>query len=334
MKWHVAFGALLCLISVACQQYAPTVRVERTVYLMGTTATFVVEATDRPAALKQLERMVRVVESTEAELSTWREDSVLSRLNGHPVDTWLSMPDTVCVILREVAMWHRITVGAFDPAIGSLVAAWDIRGTGRVPARDALAAAVDGSGFEHVAIAEERCAAMRSADVTLDAGGFGKGAAIARVVREEQAHSGAWLIDFGGQVAVSGSGVDGPWPVAIAHPLLRETAVVELLLGEGSVATSGGSERDLMVDPETRVGHIVDPRTGQALTRASSVTVWHEDPLAADALSTALYVMGTRPGLEWAEDHGIAAYFVTTDESTGDLEHLATSQFETRFLRP
>ena len=334
MKWHAAFGALLCLTSVACQQYAPTVRVERTVYLMGTTATFVVEATDRPAALKQLERMVRVVESTEAELSTWREDSVLSRLNGHPVDTWLSMPDTVCVILREVARWHRITVGAFDPAIGSLVAAWDIRGTGRVPARDALAVAVDGSGFQHVAIDGERCAAMRSADVMLDAGGFGKGAAIARVAREEQAHSGVWLIDFGGQVAVSGPGVDGPWPVAIAHPLLRETALVELLLGEGSVATSGGSERDLAVDLETRVGHIVDPRTGQALTRASSVTVWHEDPLAADALSTALYVMGTRPGLEWAEDHGIAAYFVITDESTGDLEHLATSQFETRFLRP
>ena len=74
MKLNVVAGALLCLMSVACQQRAPAVRVERTVYLMGTTATFVVEATDRPAALEQLERMVRVVESTEAELSTWHED--------------------------------------------------------------------------------------------------------------------------------------------------------------------------------------------------------------------------------------------------------------------
>ena len=301
---------------------------------MGTTATFVAEATDRPKALGQLEQMVRIVESTEDELSTWRDGSVLSRLNHHPVKTWLSIPDTVCTVMQEVATWYRTTDGAFDPAIGSLVDAWDIRGNGRVPVGNALATAVDRSGFQHVSIDEDQCAAMRNADVTLDAGGFGKGAALARVERAEQAHSGAWLIDFGGQVAVSGPGSDGPWPVAIAHPLLRETAVVELLLAEGSVATSGGSERDLVVDPETTVGHIVDPRTGQAISRSSSVTVWHEDPLAADALSTALYVMGTRLGLEWAEDRGIAAYFVTTDESTGALGYFATPQFEMRFLRP
>ena len=74
----------------------------------------------------------------------------------------------------------------------------------------------------------------------------------------------------------------------------------------GSVATSAGSERDLSVNG-TRVGHILDPRTGRPAPFRGSVTVWAERALMADVLSTALYVMGPDEGLRWADAHGIAA---------------------------
>jgi thiamine biosynthesis lipoprotein len=98
----------------------------------------------------------------------------------------------------------------------------------------------------------------------------------------------------------------------------------------GSLSTSAGSERDLAVN-STRVGHIVDPRTGHPATFDGSVTVWHERGLAADILSTALYVMGPEAGLRWAAARGIAACYLIPDgasvrmESTAAFSRLVTA---------
>ena len=334
MKFFAALGTLVCFALVGCQYGSRFVRVERTVFLMGTAATFITEAVDRNAGLVRLERMVRIVEETEEELSTWRDDSVLSAFNHQPVGTWITLPETVCTLLDQVAAWYLKTAGAFDPAIGRLVDVWGLRGTGQLPTDEALLDAAARSGFQHVVIDAERCVALRDVDVALDAGGFGKGAALERVRLQEGDESGAWLIDFGGQIAVSGPSSDGPWSVAVAHPKRRDTSVAEFHLNKGSLATSGGSERDLVIDAKTRIGHILDPRTGEAVTWPSSVTVWHRDALAADILSTALYVMGPAVGLDWAEEHNIAAYFITTISSSEDVTHLATSMFKDRFFRP
>ena len=202
------------------------VQVERSVYLMGTVATFAVDAADRAAGVAQLERMVRVVETTETELSTWRADSVLGRLNRQPVGEAMRAPAAVCDLLERVARWHETTGGAFDAAIGSLIEAWDLRGGGRQPDDAALAAARRNAGWEHLAVdrgGPAGCAITRTADVTLDAGGFGKGEAIDRVRRTKGGGDSAWMIDFGGQVAVSGAS----WPVAIAHPVRRNEAALE-----------------------------------------------------------------------------------------------------------
>ena len=327
-------GALLCVTGAACQPSLTPVRVERTVFLMGTVATFVAEAPDRETGVAQLERMVRVIEETEAELSTWRDDSVLSALNRQPVGTWLTLPESACALLDEVATWHKATAGVFDPAIGRLVEAWALREAGRVPDAGVVATAKALSGFQHVVVDSNQCAASRCADVRLDAGGFGKGAALERVRRAEQNEPGAWLIDFGGQVAVSPRSVDEAWPVSIAHPELRKIPLVELRLDQGSLATTGGSERDIVIDADVRIGHIIDPRTGATVSRRSSVTVWHRDALAADILSTALYVMDSDEALQWAKARGIAAYFITADAVTGDIAYEATDTFTKRFRVP
>ena len=170
--------------------------------------------------------------------------------------------------------------------------------------------------------------------MTLDAGGFGKGEALDRVREAERDRPGAWLIDFGGQVAVSGESVAGAWPAAVAHPTRRDTPVLELLLAAGSLATSGGSERDLVLESGARFGHIIDPRTGRPVSRSASVTVWHEDAFAADVLSTALYVMGPEEGLAWAGDYGFAVCFIVPDLPSGDVTFRATPAFAARFPLP
>ena len=114
-------------------------------------------------------------------------------------------------------------------------------------------------------------------------------------------------------------------------------AVVEL--ESGALATGGGSERDREGDPEQSgdepVGHILDPRTGHPVRRTLSVVVWREEALAADALSTALYVMGPEEGIPWAEERALAAAFLTPRPDSGEVEFRTTAAFRARFtLRP
>ena len=308
--------------------------VKRDVYLMGTRATLVASAASRSVAVESLDQMLETLERAEEELSTWRPASMLSRLNRQPVDEAWEAPEWLCEVLGELASWNRWTEGAFDPAIGSLIEAWDLRGDGRELSRAAGAAAHARTGLRHFRVRVFPCSVTRLVDATIDAGAFGKGLALDRVA----ALGRPGLVDLGGQVAVFDRAPGGGWPVTIAHPQHRELPVVKLHLTSGSLAVSGGSERDRWVGGE-RLGHIVDPRSGKPISRPISVAVWHERAMVADVLATALYVMGDGEGIGWAERMSIAACFLIPDDSTGSgstpsVTLVATTAFRLRFLDP
>jgi thiamine biosynthesis lipoprotein len=299
---------------------------------MGTRATLATLAVDRAQGLRTLERMLQELEAVEGELSTWRDDSPLSAINRQPVGTQQPAPDPVCGLLGELGAWQRTTGGAFDPAVGSLVAAWGLRAGGRVPSPAELAQARGEAGLDHLEVQLSPCRVTRLRDVILDAGAFGKGAALDRVAEVEHDHgTRAWMIDLGGQVAVGGRDGD-PWPVALAHPRQRSEVALDLRLRAGSLATSGGSVRDVEVEGRA-IGHILDPRNGQPVSRAESVTVWHPRALVADVLSTALYVMGVDEGLAWAEARELAACFLVPDPAGSSVTIRATRTFQEGFLR-
>ena len=305
---------------------------ERTVYLMGTRATLVVHATDRAAALRQLEQLVLSLERTEAELSTWRSDSVLSAVNRQPVGEPLELAAPMCALWAELTAWHRATHGAFDPAVGALGGAWGLRAAGRRPSPGELAAATAVTGLTHFRFEASACRVTRLTDVTLDAGAFGKGEALRRLL-QLPAGDHFWMVNLGGQIAVSGAPPAGAWPVAIADPTRRADTAVEIALDGGSLATSGVSGRPYEID-DGIVAHILDPRTGRPLHRPESVTVWHEDALTADILSTALYVLGPETGLRYADEHGLAVLFLTPTSGggRGSVAPGASRAFHQRFL--
>ena len=310
---------------------APLYAVERTVYLMGTRATLVVRATDRVAALRQLDRMVRSLERTEAELSTWKRESVLSALNRQPVGEPLTLSAPVCALWGKLTAWHQDTEGAFDPAIGALTAAWGLREGGRRPSAADLASAMDRSGLAQLRFDAVGCRLTRVAAVTLDAGAFGKGEALRRLAGTRAASGGDWMVDLGGQIAVSGATPAEGWSVAVAHPARRAESALEIVLGSGSLATSGASERSFALEDE-KVAHILDPRTGRTLHRPETATVWHEDALAADVLSTGLYVLGPEAGLRYADEHELTALFLAP-AGDSNVTLRASRAFRRRFPR-
>ncbi len=301
--------------------------VTRDVYLMGTRARLAVFAPSRETGRTTLASALDVLERTEHELSTWRETSDVSALNRHPVGVpWRAAPG-LCRTFDDVWRWYEDTGGAFDPGIGRLLTAWDVHGDGTVPAPETAARASAASGLRLIDFDRASCTLTKRGDVALDVGAFGKGDASDRV--EAALGGGPWLVDLGGQVSVGGAGPEGGWTVDIAHPRYRDRAYRQVRLREGSLSTSGGSERDVTVGG-VRVSHIFDPRTGRPAGFDGSVTVWHRRGLAADALSTALFVMGPDEGLHWAESRGVAALYLVPGPG-GAVRAIATRAFTGRF---
>jgi thiamine biosynthesis lipoprotein len=285
---------------VAGATVASAPMVEREAWAMGTRVRVVAEG---DAGLARTEVVLAEVERFDGLLSTWTPTTPLSRLNRAPVGAEVDLSSEVHGLLLEADRWAHATEGAFDPRIGSLIDAWDLRGAGRVPSADLLRQARAASGARAWRIDEGRPVVTRESErAWIDTGGFGKGAALRAAAERLSAEgpvSGRILADLGGQVWAEAP-AERPWRVPVAHPDDRATPAAWLLLHDVSAATSGTSERWIEVDGR-RYGHIVDPRTGWPVPAWGTVTVVHPDALVADVLATALYVMGPGEGMLWLE---------------------------------
>lgn len=307
---RVALRQTAVAVAKAGRDGDPPREVTREVYLMGTRATLTTRDADRHRALERLEALLHALEDTDAQLSTWRDQSEISRLNASAGSGPVALSPSLCTLFREIDRWSAETGRAFDPAIGALTAAWDVHGPGRFPAGTTLTAAMRHSGWKRTRFDPVGCITTLPAGVAIDVGGFGKGEALDRARATTAERDAPWMIDLGGQVASGGAAPAGSgWPIAIAHPWQRDEPLLTCAVKSGSLSTSGGSERDLQVEGR-RVGHILDPRTGQPAPFHGSVSVWHERALVADMLSTALYVMGPEEGIRWSDAHRIAALFL------------------------
>lgn len=299
----MAYLPLLSLASLLVLALPAQHWVEREAYVMGTTLRIAVAAPSRPEAVKAIEEAFGAVRRIDDLLSTWRDDSEIARLNQAPVGQPVSLSPLLHTLLSDAARWTRLTGGAFDPAIGSLIDAWDLRGQGRIPSRETLARARAAAGIDHFVFADSASTATRTDSASwLDTGGFGKGVALgeARLALLRR-HVTAASLNFGGQVLTIGRDPGGAdWTVPVAHPAYRAQPAAWLHLRDCSASTSSQSERFVSVAGR-RLGHIVDPRTGQPVPAWGSVTVVAADPAAADAVSTALLVLGPEAGARWAE---------------------------------
>ena len=298
---------------------APSVWVERQAYLMGTLLHVTVSAPSRTAGIEAIEAVFQEVSRVEDLLSSWRDDSEMSRVNSAGRGESLQVSAEFFALLREVEVWVERTEAAFDPAVGPLIDAWDLRGAGRQPPAAELAAALSLSGLDGYRLEELGGSVVPLRDGNwITAGGFGKGAALRAARRAlEQAGIESASLDFGGQITALGSPPDeDAWTVALAHPSLRGQEALRIRLSDASAATSAASERFVEIEGE-RFGHVIDPRSGRPVAAWGSVTVVAEDPLIADVLSTALFVMGHEAGRLWAESHGAVAALFLREENGG-----------------
>ncbi len=264
---------------------------------MGTLA--IATATSAPAdtaaAAAAIALVFGEIARLEQVMSSWRDDSELSRLNAAGS---ASCSEDLFAVLDSALAYARLTGGAFDPSIEPLNQAWDMRGAGREPSVAELEAALRHVGWAKLELRSDQRHARLSPSAALDLGGIGKGFALDRaaaaLARAGVDHA---LINLGGEIKAIGA-----WTVEIADPQRRLEPVANLTLENAALSTSGQSERGVIAGGRHR-GHILDPRTGRPVETRASVSVIGASATRTDALSTALLVMGRDAAASWAARH-------------------------------
>jgi len=271
-----------------------------------------------------------VLETVNAQMSTFRTDSELSRFNAAASDAAFAVsPDTARVV-RQALDIGRMTDGAFDPTIGPLVDLWGFGAPGArsgVPSQGEIDDAYTRVGYRGVAALQTPSALLKDRPrIRIDLSGIAKGFGVDAVARLlEQADIGYYLVEIGGEVRARGYSPRGDiWRVGIERPDgVARRRVVGL---DGNGLATSGDYRIFFESDGVRYPHIIDPRSGRPVGHGlASVTVIAKTAMQADALSTALMVMGPKHGFELAQRNAIAAFFIS--KTDGGFKEAATQPF-------
>ncbi len=270
---------------------------------MGMPVRVVLYAPDEPAALRAATSAFARIAALDAAMSDYRPDSEIRGVARLAPAAARVSPEVFAVVARAIAI-ARDTDGAFDPTVGPLVALWrDARVTRRLPVRAARDAARALTGWRGVELdAARQTVRLSAAGLRLDLGGVAKGY-ILQAALEALRGAGipAALVEAGGDI-VAGDAPPGLAGWRIAGPETTSEVVSPggtqndlrgrfELIANAALATSGPSAQFVEID-DVRYSHVVDPRTGWALTSSVTAHVIAPDGATADALATAATVVG------------------------------------------
>ncbi len=266
------------------------------------------------AALHQ--DLAAAVQQVDEQMSPWKPDSDLMRLNRAPVDTWVDLSAEIMEVLACALDIHRLSKGAFDPGVGALVDAWGFGAVRDAPDAEAIRSARQAAAHpthECLELDQPTGRARKRAPLQLDLCGIAKGYAVDRMAAVLQQHGVQHaLVALDGELRALGSQASGvPWAVALERPEAGHRAVRGVIeLEDLAVATSGDYRRFLQVG-DVRLAHTMDARRAAPVNNAvASVSVLARSCMQADAWATALLVAGPGEGLAMAQRNGLEALFL------------------------
>lgn len=302
---------------------------------MGTTfAVRVVAADLGEGRLRRLQEAVAgELDRVDERMSTWRPESELSRFNRHQSTAPFPVSADTLAVFRQALEISELTGGAFDVTVAPLVDAWGFGPAGR-PAAFPDSAEIERLrarvGYRQLAIDAAASTIRKSqASVSADLSALAKGYAVDRVAELLRAEGiDSYLVEVGGEVRARGRSERGDaWRVGIERPAPGPPALQRQLgLRDLALATSGDYRNYFEVDGR-RLSHTIDPRSGRPVAHglASASVI---DPLCvrADALATALEVLGPEDGFRVAVENGWAALLIGRRRD-GTLHELETPAF-------
>lgn len=267
-------------------------------YVMGTVLQVTLCPAD-PAALSDTFARAR---HYDAMFTTYADDSPVNKLNARAGQGAQPVPDEVADVLKLAQRYAKLTRGAFDVTVRPLLRVWrDAEAVGKPPSPAALASALRVVGSNKIGFPEAGVVILPDRGMALDLGGIGKGYTLDRAAARlrEQGVTDA-LLNFGQSSlwALGRPPSTGGWRLALRRPDGGIAGFVTLVDRALSVSASLGQSRSIA---GKSYGHVVDPRTGRPVERDLLVCVIAPSAAQAEALSTALLVLGEGEGLSLIE---------------------------------
>jgi thiamine biosynthesis lipoprotein len=330
-----AFGGLGALALAGCGERPRTAAAARFGgETMGTT--YVVKLAGAALSSARLEALRADVhaalDGVNRGMSIYRPDSELMRLNRHPAAVPLPLSKDLFEVLEAGQRVAGLSQGAFDVSVAPLVDAWGfgaekqnaVPPAAQIEARRGL---IDWRGLR--LDPAQRTAVKAHAALQADLGGIAKGYGVDLAARAlEAAGIEHYMIEVGGEVRTRGNNAQGQaWRIGIEEPdAVPQRARIVVPLSGRSMATSG-DYRIYFEQGGRRYSHEIDPRTAAPIAHGlASVTVVADDCMSADALATALIVLGPQAGWALAQRQGLAAHFIVRGED-GRLHDRSTEPF-------
>lgn len=260
------------------------------------------------------------VAEVDDQMSTWKHDSALMRFNAAPCDVWHPLPDPLLELLETGLAISKITGDAFEMNLGDAVRAWGF-GSTRIdlPAIRAASAASPVSAATALQIDRSAGRALKSSPLSLDLSGIAKGYGVDCLAETLYAHGVTRaLCSIDGEVRALGARQDGtPWSIGIDEPDSQLRGGHSVIMLEGRSIATSGDYRHFVEIRGRRLSHTMDPTTRAPLVDApASVTVMAQSCMHADAMATALMVLGLEQGTRLARELGISVLCISRNGKT------------------
>ena len=285
-------------------------------FVMGTFTRVVAIAQDGRTAARCAEAAYNSIKNIDRLMSDYITDSEISRVNREAFRRPVQVSEETFEVLERSINFSKLTDGAFDITIGPLVDLWkEAADANSEPNEVELADARSKVGYEKLILdSDNRMVKFQVKGMRLDLGAIAKGYGVDKAIetlKEKGAVGG--MAEIGGEVRCFGRGPKGRknWLVGLQNPakpsagLGDETLLMVLELDDAAAATSGDYQQFVIIEGK-RHSHIIDCQMAMGTEGLSSVTVIADNCTDADALATAVSVLGAEKGIELIEGHKVA----------------------------
>jgi len=315
---------------------AQTLAHKKVLLLMGSRFEITAVSADEALAWDAIEAACAEIARIEELISSWDPQSETSRVNAHAGQGAIEIGEELFNLIYRSKKVSDLTGGAFDISYASMDRLWQFDGSMTiVPDTAEIYASVSKVDFEKIVLNNETHEISIPTDMRLGFGAIGKGYAANRareVMKARGITSG--LVNAGGDLIAWGKQETGQsWKIAIADPNAKGKIHSWLEIGDMAVVTSGNYEKYVEIDG-VRYSHIIDPRTGWPARGIKSVTIVCPDAELADALATAVFVLGEESGMQLVNQlRGIECIVINDRNQVIHSSHLQLNYYKKNQIR-
>jgi thiamine biosynthesis lipoprotein len=262
------------------------------------------------AAQKEISRL-------ESLMSPYKPESEISRINNQSSQNPVSVSDETYQTIKKAISISRLTNGAFDISFAPIGKLWRLKQEDPyIPGEKEIRDKIYLVDYRKIILDEDRkTVSFAQEGMEIGLGAIAKGTAVDWAIRAIKKHGFSdALVNAGGDIYALGLNAERkPWRIGILHPRDKSRFILKIEVTDTAVVTSGDYERMIDIDGK-RYHHILDPGTGYPAEKCMSVTVLARDAETADALSTGLFVLGAKQGMELVKTlPDVDALFVTSE---------------------